>query len=227
MLGAAAIVLGTTHFWDTSTPAERTGFESVDPTVAAAPFTQFLFAALGALAIAGEYGTGMIRTSLVVVPRRRSLVAGKIVVVAGVTLVAGQVLSFALVVISQLIVGDHQVPVSPWTSAGQAYRVAASAGLVIAVSALVGLGLGALIRSVAGTLVALAGLLFVLPIVLSMLPWHWATFVRAATPFNLPSQLSHTAVQQVLTTPQALAALAIYLVAALGAGTVTFLRRDA
>src|SRR5262250_148731 len=56
---------------------------------------QLVIAVLGALTITSEYSTGMIRTSLSVMPRRGTSLAAKAVVFGGIALVIGLVTSFA------------------------------------------------------------------------------------------------------------------------------------
>src|SRR5262250_3129183 len=56
---------------------------------------QLVIAVLGALTITSEYSTGMIRTSLTVLPRRGTSLAAKAVVFGGIALVIGLVTSFA------------------------------------------------------------------------------------------------------------------------------------
>src|SRR5262245_64161673 len=55
---------------------------------------QLVIAVLGALTITSEYSTGMIRTSLTVMPRRGTVFAAKAIVFTAVALAAGLVTSF-------------------------------------------------------------------------------------------------------------------------------------
>ncbi|GAA0961137.1 ABC transporter permease [Actinocorallia libanotica] len=194
--------------WDASPPETRAVFASADPGVLVLPFAQFCLAALGALAITGEHATGMIRTSAVAVPDRRSLFLAKAAVTAATALAAGQFIALATFTAGALITGDRPAPIAAATTLPDALLQ----GLLLTTAALVGLGLGALVRATAGTFTALAALIFVLPALASFLPWD-------VSPYLLPNLTELAALP-------ALAAMAAYTTAALAAGLLTTLRRD-
>src|SRR6516165_504231 len=64
---------------------------------------QLVIAVLGALTITSEYSTGMIRTSLTVLPRRETVYVAKALVFTVIALVAGLVTSFGSYFIGQAI----------------------------------------------------------------------------------------------------------------------------
>lgn len=220
------MVIGMTVDFDSSPPAEQALFAGADASVIVVPFTQFCLAAFGALAITAEFGTGMIRPSLVAVPARRSMVAGKAAVVGGLTLVAGMIISFAAVGISKLIAGGHPRPLWPYSSDGDLVRAALANGVSIMVLGLVGLGLGLVIRSTAGALISITALLLVLPTVAFFLPRPWDARVASVMLPNLPAQLSGQSDFGVLSPLGAGGVLAAYAIVALGAGTWALTRRD-
>ncbi|GAA0936581.1 alpha/beta fold hydrolase [Nonomuraea longicatena] len=190
------------------------------------PIAYLVMAALGALAITSEYSTGMIRTSLAAVPRRQVFLLAKIPGLATVSLVAGQVLAFAMHLVSQLVLGERadQVLMSGQTlgtplSEPGVLAATVVAGLSMVAVALIGLGLGAAIRSTPGTLLALVLLLFVLPVGTRVLPSPLRDQAGSIMIENLPSQIA--GVGGGLLTPLAAGALLVaYVVAALSAGAV-------
>jgi hypothetical protein len=220
------VVIGITADFDSSPLDERAHFSAADASVLVIPFAQFCLAALGALAITSEFGTGMIRPSLVAVPRRRTVVAAKVAVIAGVTLVAGQLIAFGTFFLSKVIAGGHPAPLWPWNSDSDAFGMVVSNGLSLMVAALVGLGLGLLIRSSAGTLVTLGALLFILPSVAFFLPGQWDVRVASVMLPNLAPQLSGTLAEGQLSPVGALITMVVYLVVAIGGGAVALSRRD-
>ncbi|MFF0155805.1 ABC transporter permease [Micromonospora sp. NPDC005203] len=123
---------------------------------------------LGALLGASEYTTGMIRATLAAVPRRlpvlwsKSLVAGS---TAFVTMTAGAFAAFALgsAVLNDkvggLSLGDDGV-----------LRALLGAGLYLGLVAVLGVALGMLVRSSAGAIAILAGLLLIVPGLAALLP---------------------------------------------------------
>ncbi|RZS36575.1 ABC-2 family transporter [Herbihabitans rhizosphaerae] len=213
--------------WDSS-PEMRDKFAAGDAGLLAQPVTQVCLATLAILVITGEYATGMIRTSLVAAPNRLQVLAAKALVVSGVTLVAGQVISFAGFWASRLIVGDRPPPFGFSGSAADAVPLVVADGLVITVISLVALGLGTVIRSTAGALVSVFVLLFVLPMVAMALPSSVGNVLASLMLRNLAPQLAGVPQSEaVLSQPGAVAVAVGYVVVALGAAAVVLRRRDA
>ncbi|WP_106396612.1 ABC transporter permease [Actinocorallia populi] len=194
--------------WDASPPEEQAVFASADPGVLVLPFAQFCLAALGALVITGEHATGMIRTSAVAVPDRRVLFLAKAAVTAAAAFAAGLSIALATLAAGSLITGDRPAPIASTATPADALLQ----GLLLATTALVGLGLGALIRATAGAFTALAALIFVLPSLVSFLPWD-------ISPYLLPNLAALPALP-------AVAAMTAYAAAALTAGVAATLYRD-
>ncbi|MFD1150357.1 ABC transporter permease [Saccharothrix hoggarensis] len=213
--------------WDTSPPDLQQKFGTADPGVVAVPFGQFSLGVLGALAITSEYGSGMIRTALVSVPRRGSYLVAKTAVVAAASLVLALATTLSAYLVGELITGDRPRPISAYDSFGDAAPVLLANVASMVLVALVGLGLGFLLRSTAGALVSLCGLLFVLPTVTLLLPEPWNERAYSVMVPVLAPQLAGEVPDAPLSPVQAGLAMVAYLVVALGAGAATLLRRDA
>ncbi|HET9138369.1 ABC transporter permease [Actinophytocola sp.] len=213
--------------WNGSTAAEQARFASADARVMVIPFAQFILGALGALAVTTEFGTGMIRPSLAAVPSRLAMVAGKTAVVGAVALVAGEVAAFGAFLLSWSVAGTYPAPLWTWSSVSDAVGPVFCSGLSVAVCGLVGLGIGLVVRSTAGALVSLGGLLFVLPSLAFFLPEPWDTRIAAVMLPNLAWQFEETSDTSVLSPGAALLAMAAYVLVAVGAGAVALVRRDA
>ncbi|MFC9326171.1 ABC transporter permease [Kitasatospora sp. NPDC057015] len=119
---------------------------------------------LGAISIAGEYGSGMIRTTTVAVPARGSVILAKATVLTLLWTAVGTLVAAASFLLSQSILDGRDAAIAV-TGPGAFTALAASA-LLGPVSALVGLGLGTLIRHGATTVLAAVLLLLVLPMLL-------------------------------------------------------------
>ncbi len=105
-----AFCAGEASRWAQLSAQDRAGF---DPTQASilgvALLGQLVIAVLGTLAITSEYSTGMIRTSLTVMPRRPVLFGAKAATFAGISLVLGFVTSFTSFFLGQwLLASTHQ-----------------------------------------------------------------------------------------------------------------------
>jgi ABC-2 type transport system permease protein len=234
LIGIAAMMLlgimiefGMTNDWNSSPPQEQAAFAAADASVLVIPFAMFCMAALGALAATSEFGTGMIRPSLVAVPLRRSLVAGKAIVVAAVTLAVGQLVAFGTYVTAWLIAGDLPAPIWPYESFSGGLATVASNGLGVGVAGLVGLGIGLVVRSTAGALISLGALLFILPTMSLLIPAPWGTRVASVMLTNLPNQLAGTSAEGLLSPLGALVAMIAQVVIAMGAGAFLLAKRDA
>ncbi len=143
---------------------------------------QLVIAVLGALTITSEYSTGMIRTSLSVMPRRGTWLAAKGVVFGAIALVTGLVTSFASYFVGQAILSTHHL--NSMISQPGVLRAVIGGGLFLAVCGLLSFGLGAVLRHTAGAITASIGLLFVLSILSGFLPSSWAVHVDKWIPFN-------------------------------------------
>ena len=143
---------------------------------------QLVIAVLGALTITSEYSTGMIRTSLTVMPRRGTVYAAKAVVFTAVALAAGLVTSFGSYFIGQAIFATQHLN----STIGQpgVLRAVVGGGLFLAVCGLLSYGIGALLRSTAGAITASVALLFVAFVLSGFLPSSWAVHVDKWIPFN-------------------------------------------
>src|SRR5262245_61323857 len=128
---------------------------AVQPSTAEAAKAAFLGLDLFAL-VTGEYGVGLIRASLVAVPRRLPVLWAKALALAAVTAPVAVAVSVASFLISQAFAGSHGAglgdPGVPRAILGAAaYPVAAG---------LLGLGIGAILRHTAAAItVCVAGMM--------------------------------------------------------------------
>ncbi|MEV8411756.1 ABC transporter permease subunit, partial [Streptomyces niveus] len=146
-------------------------------TIGGAMVLMLAAASIGALTLVGEYSTGQIRTTFAAVPARRSVLAAKTVVVTVVTTALGAVAAVTSFAVTQAILSGHHVGL-PFDYPGAA-RVMVASALLAPVCALVGLGLAALIRHTATTIVSLTLLLLVLPSLLNEGRYATASLLHA------------------------------------------------
>ena len=132
---------------------------------------ELIIVVLGALVITSEYSTGMIRTSLAVMPRRGVLYAAKAIVFTAVTLTISLVTSFVAFFVGQAILsGKHYN--TTLTQPGVLRAVLLSAAIAT-VFGLFAYGAGAIIRNTAGAISAILGLIFLIPLLAQALPNAW------------------------------------------------------
>jgi ABC-2 type transport system permease protein len=149
---------------------------------------QLAIAVLGALLITTEYSTGVIRASLLAVPKRTPMLAAKAVIFAVLILVLGEIISFGAFFIGSAILHSH-LPVS-LSDPGVARAVVGS-GLYLAVLGLFALAIGALIRHTAGGISTVIGVVFVLPILSGLLPGSWGAHINAYLPVQAGALIGH------------------------------------
>jgi hypothetical protein len=159
-LGVVLVVLEVSG----GAPRQEPPYQVAQQAEFGALLAQLVLAVLGVLMFTGEYGTGMIRISISVVPRRLMLLWAKLsvfcVVVIPLTLVSS-LLAFEL---GDLVWQAHRGLRPVGLGDPQVTRIVVGSGLVVAVTAICGLALGAIIRSTAGSIGTLVGIFFVVPI---------------------------------------------------------------
>jgi ABC-type transport system involved in multi-copper enzyme maturation permease subunit len=142
--------------------------------------------ALGVVFVTGEYRRGMIRTTLAASPRRGRVLAAKAIVIGTVTSVAGLAGAAVAFVFAQrkLTALGWTPPVwHDWPLTSQVgVRVVLGTGALLAVTALLALAAGTILRRSAGAITAVIGLV-IIPLVLAViLPTAPATWLLRYTP---------------------------------------------
>ncbi|GGU43810.1 ABC transporter permease [Streptomyces coeruleorubidus] len=117
--------------------------------------------AIGALTVVSEYSSGLIRTTTVAVPARGSVVLAKAAVTAALWTAVGTAVSTGSFLVSQAILDGRHAGV-PLTHPG-VFRALVASALLAPVCALIGLGLGVLLRHGAATMVTSVFTLLMLP----------------------------------------------------------------
>jgi ABC-2 type transport system permease protein len=132
---------------------------------------ELVIVVLGALVITSEYSTGMVRTSLAVMPRRGVLYAAKAIVFAAVTLTISLVTSFVDFFVGQAILSSKHYDAT-LGQPGVLRSIFLSAAIVM-VFGLLAYGAGAIIRHSAGAITAILGVIFLIPLLAQALPNAW------------------------------------------------------
>lgn len=159
----------TNQDWAHMRPRELARFDPIGQSLAGLNFSQLAIGVLGVLFITGEYGTGSIRSTLAAAPKRLPVLWAKAILFGAVTLVLMEISAFVAFLAGQAALGSHGTTLA----APGAVRATIGTGLYLTVVALLGVALGFIIRSTAGGIAALFGVLLVLPGVLAVLPQSW------------------------------------------------------
>ncbi|WJL94797.1 ABC transporter permease [Microbacterium sp. ET2] len=166
--------------------AEAPGADPVQTIVGAAvagvAFGQLIAGILGVLVISGEYTTGMVRSTFLAVPGRISALAAKGIVLFTLTFAVGLVANVAGYLVASLLLSQDDIA-APITDPGIFWPLLGAA-LYLAMVSLFALAVGTLIRSSAGGIAVVVGVLLILPTILGLVPADWA---RDAVPYLLSS----------------------------------------
>ncbi|MET4060468.1 ABC-2 type transport system permease protein [Arthrobacter sp. UYP6] len=202
MVGLGALVAwGTAQLVSDPAAGPPGGFDSsvqslaYDVPASGLPFGQLLIAALAVVLMASEYTTGMIRTTMVAVPTRTPALLAKTLVIAVVSFVVGALSAFAAYLVAQPILNTQDLGFGLDTE--WVLPSIVNTGSVLALTAIMGVAIGALLRSTAGGVVTLVGALFVLPIIASLLSGlaDWVDDAARFLPSNAAIQLVATRIQ--------------------------------
>jgi ABC-2 type transport system permease protein len=187
---------------------------------------QLAIGVLGVLVITSEYSTGVIRASLLAVPRRIPVLAAKAVVFAVLVLVVTEIVAFCSFFVGSAILHAH-VPVS--LSGSGVTRAVVGAGLYLTVLGLFALAIGTMIRHTAGAISTIIGIVFVLPILAGLLPSSWGAHINAYLPEQAGTLItdSHEQSGDLLSPWQGFGVLCIWTVLALAVAAYLLERRDA
>src|SRR4051794_19684872 len=160
--GVALSVLGASDLLGASASELPAGWDPTAESLKGFLFAQLIIGMLGAFSITPEFGTGMIGTSLVFVPSRSRLLAAKATVVAAIGLVVGLVTTMLSFGVVQLMVNGAGLPAAGPGDPGVG-RALISGTLYLTLVALLGVAIGALVRSATSSLALLVGALLLVP----------------------------------------------------------------
>jgi len=196
IVGVGALVAGSGTVYHVS--AGNTAAAGVSGALLGVLIAQLVLGVVAVLAFSGEYGTGMIRATLAVVPARLPVLRAKLIVLVGLVLPVTMVCAFAGFFTATAIESSRGGSVISLTDPG-VLRTVAGSSLYLTVVVIIGLALGALLRKTAAGLSAFAAVFFVIPVAAGTLPHSITGF----TPY-LPSNAGGALWGQSATSAQAL-----------------------
>lgn len=188
---AMAALLG--NAFETSGPVTTDGANGTLVTIntASVSLTALVVAVLGVLIIAGEYGTGQIRSTFTADPQRTGVILAKAAVLAVTTFVVSAVAIWIGVALSAALQAGKGVDAA--VTAPAVFMPLLGASVFVTLLALLAYGIGLLVKSSAGGIAITLGLLLVVPIVLSLvgsvLNAQWILDVARFLPDQAGAQL--------------------------------------
>jgi len=223
---ATGILIGilTNYYWATSTPEEIARFNPIDQTLLGYNLAQLAVCVLGVLLVTGEYATGMIRATFAAVPQRLPVIWAKAAVYAAVTSALMTLAALIAFLAGQVLLGDHGTTLT----ADGAIHAVVGVGVYLTLIGVLAVALGFIIRSTAGAVALLFGVLMVLPAMGLLLPASWQETLLPYLPSNAGSSMIATQVApHALSATSGLLVLIVWVVGALALAAVLVKRRDA
>jgi ABC-2 type transport system permease protein len=168
--------------WSQLQPHDRLTYDAINTGVGGYHLAQLAIGVLGVLVISGEYTTGMIRSSMMAVPKRLPVLWAKTGVYAAVTFVLMLIASLISFFVVQAIVTQHHV--QHGIGDPGALRTVVGAALFMTVLSVLCVGLGGILRNTAGGIATFVALLFVLPGISASLPTSVNNSISPYLPLN-------------------------------------------
>ncbi|HEY5855830.1 MAG TPA: ABC transporter permease [Aldersonia sp.] len=172
LLVAVALMIGLGALFSGLTANTPGGFEpgqnAISTSLTGTFIAQLAIGVLGVLMITGEYSTGMIRSSLTVVPERLPMLWAKLVVFAVVVFLTTLPAALAAFLAGQALLRGHDLDAS--LSDPGASRAVLGAALYLTVAGMTALALGALLRNTAAAVTTFVAVFFVIPPLTNLLP---------------------------------------------------------
>jgi hypothetical protein len=187
---------------------------------------QLVLGVLGVLVVTGEYSSRMVLATFSVVPRRLPVLLGKVAVFAVVIGIVVEIASVVAFLVGQAALSSTGHGAT-WSSIG-APRAIFGGGLYLVLVGLMGLGLGFALRSTAGAIGTLMGLMLVMPLLVAALPSPYDENIRKILPMIAGTQIIQTPYRDpsMLAPWAGLGVMALWSLGALVLGAFVLQKRD-
>ncbi|KAA9110406.1 ABC transporter permease [Microbacterium rhizomatis] len=222
---AAVLSIGISMLIAAATANSPSPFPAISTILLPTQFTMLVAGILGAIVVTGEYSTGMIRSTLTAAPRRGAVLVAKAIVISLIVAIT-TILIYAIAIAATSSIVPQGID---WSEPSQSIVPLMYGVLAMVAYTLIGLGFGFLIRNGAGAIAATVGVLFVLPIVLSLFSiagegWRWIVDLTKYLPSNAGGALATPGAEDVV---PSLLALAGWVVVPVVLGWLVLRSRDA
>ena len=221
-----AIAWSTANDWPNMRPRQKLHFDPLADPLSGFNLAQLAVGVLAVMLIAGEYSGGMIRATLAAVPRRLPVLWAKVGVLTTMTLITMVPTAIVTFFISEHFLAARHIAVT-W-STPHVPRIVIGVGLYLTVVAALAMGIGAIVRNVAGGIGAFVGIILVLPVIASALPQTWGDRINKWLPSNAGQALMSISSDNTTLSPwRGFIVFAGYAVLALVGASILLRRRDA
>jgi hypothetical protein len=200
--------------------------DPVQLALGAVDLTAMIVGVLGVLIIAGEYSTGLIRTTFAAVGNRVSVLGSKAVVLGLATMVVMSVTTVLALWLGQGVYAGDEATLA--LTDPDAVGVIVGTTVYVTGIALIGLSLGSILRSTASGIGVLVGGVFILPGLMQLLPDSFTDVVLKYLPSEAGSvMMSPVSDPSLLSTCEAYVVFAAWVLGLLVVAGVLTRTRDA
>jgi ABC-2 type transport system permease protein len=198
-------------------------FDPTNVSLAGFALASLVIGILSVLSMSGEYGSGTIRSSLAATPQRAVFFGAKALVMGAFALGLGFALSFLSFFVGQAVLSGA----APTATLGDpgVLRALVESGAFLALLALFGIGIGAIVRHSAGGIAVFVGCTLLLPLLLHNVAGDPSKYMPAMLLGN--SVAAVVPVSGALSSTTAFLLMALYAAVALTLGAALLARRDA
>jgi ABC-type transport system involved in multi-copper enzyme maturation permease subunit len=207
-------------------PNATAGTDSLSMSFGGMNLSQLVLGVLGAVFVAGEYTTGMIRTMFAAVAGRVSILSAKAVVLGASSWIVMTIASFAVFFAGQAVYAGDGATYA-LTDPG-VLRAVLGGGVYGAGVVLMGLALGFVLRSTAAAIGTLVVTLMIAPGLVGLLPDSVSESIGKFLPSNAGQAFLAVEPSNTLLSPSAgFAVFAAWVIGLLAAAVIVLRRRDA
>jgi ABC-2 type transport system permease protein len=191
LLGIGLLAGQSSAFGGGTIPFAQQQAQAMLAATAGLRVAELVLSVLGVLVISGEYGTGMIRSTLTAVPKRIPALLAKGLVLAIVAFVLGLISTYATALLQAPLLDGSGIH-TDFSDLGVNLSLLGGA-LYVTLIALTAFGIGAIVRNSAGGIATSLGVLLVAPVVLQLVGAltrsNWVSNVGAFLPTSAGSAL--------------------------------------
>lgn len=196
----------------------------VDVALGGVGLAEMIIGVVGVLVVAGEYSTGLIRTTFAAVGSRSRVIFSKAAVVGASVFAIGTAGAVGAVVLGQAVYAGNEATVA----LTEVLDVIFGTGVYLTGVALIGVALGFILRSTAGGIGTLVGGVFIGPNLLNLLPDSITDVFLKYLPSEAGSaMMSQVSASDQLSTGTAYGVFIAWVIGLLGVAAILVQRRDA
>ncbi len=225
---SALVCLAVGSTFDGWSPERQAHFAPILMTMTGVVVMLIAASVFGVLTTSGEYSSGMMRLTLTATPRRARVLIAKLSLVTGITLAHGLITSVAMFLAGVAVLGSYGIPV-PGLDDPDTQRFVLGLAAATPLFPVLGMALGVILRSTAGAITAVLGLLWLPQVFGELLPAWPQEHVMSRFPQSAADSLTGGHLVQNAIYPEPMVAavtIVVWVLALVGAAHVLVQRRD-